>query len=232
MRPIETINLFSLQWFYSIPGFYRKYGPIFILLGGQTSISEDIFDYTLALDLAIEHRAYFVYLEHRFYDNNQHRGTSDTEIPEQFLEYLTVDQAIMDIHKFIEFARGELVQDLEAPIILMGWQYAGSLAVWYQHKHPGIVSGVWASSSPMQAKIDFSSYLEAIGKEIRIVGSNDCYERLDLGIRSAETLYRNGQVEQLESEFHICNATSPDNNIVVLTASLAYDFGVALQQKR
>lgn len=222
-----------LQWFYSIPEFHSEGGPIFILLGGQTVISETLFPYTLALDLAIDHQAYFVYLEHRFYGSSRRSNESGIDnIPDEYLEYLTVEQAVTDIHKFIKFARNELINEPEAPIILMGWQYAGSLAVWYQHSHPGVVAGVWASSAPLQARVDFPSYLESVGNEIRIVGGNDCYERLEVGIQKAESLYRQGQAAQLEEEFHVCNATGPDNSIVVLTAGLAFQLGDSVQRKR
>lgn len=188
------------------------------MIGGQNEISSDTFSNSLSVDLAAHHNAYFVYLEHRYYGASSPVAYVTTED----LQWLTVDQALNDIHDFIEYIRNDVIDNPRAPILLIGSQYAGSLAVWYQHLYPDNVSAVLALSASILAKIDYSDFFVFVGERIRRVGGKGCYERLDIGIRKAEKLFEEKLFAELSAEYSICNKTHPEHHIRTFTGVLAF----------
>lgn len=194
------------------------------MLGGQDPVEEEMLPRTFAFDLARQHRGSFVYLEHRFYGFSGSNNLTATK-----LEFLQVDQALADIDEFIKYIRNEVHNDPDAQIILMGWRYAGSLAVWYQHRYPNVVSGVWASSAPVLAEPNYDSFMPNIGAVIRNIGGDECFQRLQIGILRAESLYALEQHDQLEREFFVCNASATESDLRVMTTGLALEFGILVQ---
>lgn len=188
---------------------------------------EDLLE-TLAFELAKENGAYLILLEHRFYGES----FKPLNLSMENLQFLTIEQALADTHEFIKYFREQLISDTAARIILMGWQYAGNLATWYHQLHPDVATGVWASSAPLLAKINFTNYMEVVGEAIQRIGGRDCYERIDIGIKRAEYLYGEGLYRMLEREFSVCNATGTEHNIRFLTAGLAVDYGNAVKRGR
>lgn len=193
------------------------------MLGGQNEINANLFSNCLAVEMAARQSAYFVYLEHRYYGHSSPVAYLTTDN----LKWLSVDQALIDIHSFIQFIRCELIDDPHARILLIGSQYAGSLAVWYHHLYPDIVSGVLALSSSVLAKIDHSDFLVSVGDSIRRIGGQGCYDRLDIGIRKAEKLYDEELYAELRAEYSICYKTAPEHHIHTFTGVLAYAVGQA-----
>lgn len=224
---IYIVILALFQRYYQISKHYKKGGPIFLMVGGQQLLTEASFHYSLIHDTAEMHDGYFVYLEHRYYGhslpfNAQNLTTAN-------LEWLTIDQALADLTDFIEFLRYELVDDVDARIILHGRLYGGSLAVWYHHLNPDVAAGVWASNAPLIAKIDFSEYLDIVGDVIREVGGDECFDRINVGVERVEKLFEEGQYAQLEKEFAICNATDLDAHISVWTFQFVREYGEHVQ---
>lgn len=166
-------------------------------------------------------------MEHRFYG-----FSSNDIIADNNLEYLQVRQALADIDNFIKHIRTDVLDDPDARVILIGSRYAGSLAVWYQHQYPNVVTGAWASSAPVLAEINFHSYMTIVGTMIRRIGGDSCYRRIQRGIERAELLYATSRYEMLEKEFRVCNASADSSHIRVLTVRLAYEFGTMVQYGR
>lgn len=61
------------------------------------------------------------------------------------LEYLTVDQSIIDTAHLIETVKRDLNAS-DAKVILWGTGFGASLATWTKQKFPHLVDGVWSSS--------------------------------------------------------------------------------------
>lgn len=197
------------------------------MVGGQEPLTESTIFYTLIHDTAKLYNGYFVYLEHRYY--GQSLPFSAQNLTTENLQWLTVDQSLADITDFIEYLRYEVVDDIDARIILNGWLYGGSLAVWYHHLNHGAVTGVWASTAPLIAQIDFSEYLEFVGNVIREEGGNECFDRIHVGMERVEKLFEDRQFSQLEEEFAICNATELDAHIRVFTLKFVRDYSAYLR---
>lgn len=200
--------------------------PIFILVGGQGTVEEEELPRTLAFHIARTHNGTFIYLEHRFYGFSGNTNSTMNK-----LKYLQVHQALADLDAFVTYIKGREHTNNTAAVrvILMGWRYGGSLAVWYQHRYPNKVAGVWASSASLLAKTNYQQYMSIVGTMIRYIGGDDCYRRIDVGIARAEALYASQQYEQLDEEFFVCNSSTSTSHIRVLTARLAQEFGTMVQ---
>lgn len=172
--------------------------------------------------------ARLIFLEHRY------SGISSPELElnrTENLQWLTVEQAMADTDRFISFVRSNVTSD-NSPVFLVGSKYAGSLAVWYHQRYAGRVAGVLAVSAPLLAQINVPSYLESVGQQIRRIGGDDCYDRIETGLLHAERLFANGSFTQLEEEFRVCNASCPRCDVQLLNMYVSLQFGRLAQEGR
>lgn len=178
-------------------------------------------------DAASVQNAFVVYLEHRFYGASIPGISNRTEN----LRWITVDQALADIDRFVTFIRTNFTGSV-APVILVGTRYAGSMAVWYHQRHTGRAAGIWAFSAPLYAKIDMPEYLEIVGQQIRRIGGDGCYDRIQHGLLYAEKLFENGSFSRLQEEFRLCNATCPGCSISALNMYVSYTLSRLVQDNK
>uniref|UniRef100_A0A336N030 CSON003791 protein n=1 Tax=Culicoides sonorensis TaxID=179676 RepID=A0A336N030_CULSO len=179
---------------------YREGGPIFITVGGEWEISPPWIQAGRFYDIAKEVGAFLFYTEHRFYGKS--RPTEDTSV--QNLKYLTVDQALADLARFIDFIKANIPQLKNSKVIINGGSYAGSMVAWFKHKYPKHCNGAWSSSAPLQAKADFIEYKEVVGQAYKQVGGQQCYDRLNEAFTEMEKLVQLNQVSRIENEFLLC----------------------------
>lgn len=207
------------QGYYAVSAYYKKGGPIILMLGQWDYIFYDTYLRPLAFDIAEKYDGYFFYLEHRYFgESNVVEDTSTLES----LQWLTLEQVLADIDGFIEFVRNDLLRDANAEIILIGDQYGGSLAVWYHHSYPGVVNGVWATSANLLAHTDFPEFLETVGENIVRIGGDDCYNKIKAGVERAERLFENKEFEKLLTEYPICNASGTEHDIRIFSGYIAF----------
>mmetsp|Transcript_27774 Transcript_27774/g.52619 ORF Transcript_27774/g.52619 Transcript_27774/m.52619 type:complete len:541 (-) Transcript_27774:128-1750(-) len=181
------------QRFYYQDQFWGGDGyPVFLYIGGegpQGPASEKLFMWQLAK----EHKALMVSLEHRFYGESY--PTSDMSA--ENLAYLTSEQALADLARFIEYisslsvasSRTELGKSTpplkvkasaaDSKWVSFGGSYPGNLATWLKLKYPSSVAGTVGSSAPVQADYNFYRYAEVVGAALKyplIGGSDQCYD--------------------------------------------------------
>lgn len=89
--------------------------------------------------------------------NRRSNTFRDTSSPS--LQYLSVDQALADLARFIE-TRKRREGFENSTVIVFGGSYAGSVATWLRLKYPHLVQGALASSAPIFAKADFYGMVE------------------------------------------------------------------------
>lgn len=75
------------------------------------------------------------------------------------MQYLSVDQALADLARFIE-TRKRREGFENSTVVVFGGSYAGSVATWLRLKYPHLVQGALASSAPIFAKADFYGITE------------------------------------------------------------------------
>ncbi|XP_031639714.1 putative serine protease K12H4.7 isoform X3 [Contarinia nasturtii] len=149
---------------------FKKGGPIFIMIGGEWKISAGhILPGQLIYDMAKENNGLLLYSEHRFYGKTQPTDSTSTEN----LKYLTVEQSLADLANLIRVITSDKAMNATGGVILVGGSYSATMAVWFKQKYPHLVKGVWASSAPLNAKLNYFEYTETVGKSIRKVGANE-----------------------------------------------------------
>ena len=110
-----------------------------------------------AYELAVEHKALFVVLEHRYYGDSQ-------PFPDWSLEnlrHLTVDNALADIAVFIDQTTHDIQQRYGGPHrkwVVVGGSYPGAMSAWFRYKYPHLAVGSLASSAVVHAITDYQMF--------------------------------------------------------------------------
>lgn len=119
-------------------------------------------------------------------------------------------------------------------VIVVGGSYSATMAAWFRQKYPQLVKGAWASSAPLQAKLNYFEYTETVGKSIRKVGGDECYSNLEGIFESIEDLLTNGDKETLLSLFKICDNFDTENmyDVYSFISSVKNLFSGAVQGHR
>ncbi|MCP9260966.1 putative serine protease K12H4.7 [Dirofilaria immitis] len=132
--------------------YQRPDGAVFLVVGGEDGAdrawlrNQDL----PYVQLADRINASIFMLEHRFYGSS--RPTNDTSV--RNLKYLNAKQAVEDIEKFVQNINQR--EKLSNPKwITFGGSYSGNLAAWARAKHPRSIQAAVASSSPLQAELNF-----------------------------------------------------------------------------
>lgn len=186
-------------------------------MGGQTEIHESVLWNSYPVDIARSLNGYVFVLEHRYYGGSI--PVDDLSLGN--LQWLNIEQSLADISIFVDFVRHQIVQNSRSKIVLIGGRYGGTLAVWFQQLYPGKVSGIWASSAPLLAKVDNEDAFKITGQILKNIGGDECYERVRRGIDIGERLYANESFNELEKEFGLCNVTHEYHDIRYFFSSIA-----------
>eukprot|EP00605_Chrysophyceae_sp_TOSAG23-4_P001430 GSChrysophyteH1.ASY1.ANO1.1558.1 assembled CDS len=178
--------------------------PIFVFIGGEgeescARLSEKMYMY----DLAQEHGALMVNVEHRFYGESMPLPTRSTDN----LRFLSSDQALADLANVIIHIKKTL-NSPNSRIITVGGSYPGNLSAWFRLKYPSITHGSIASSAPVTAKVNFAEYMDVVGESIRYFSGSECYDALQEGAQHLALLTQDGfggeNMRKLEKDFRVC----------------------------
>lgn len=90
-------------------------------------------------------------------------------------------------------------------VIVIGASYAATMAAWFRQKYPHLAAGAWASSGPVNAKVDMWEYKEVVGAAVRQIGGEKCFDRINQGIRGAEDLLEQKDFDRLKQLFRFCD---------------------------
>ncbi|RGB33941.1 peptidase S28 [Rhizophagus diaphanus] len=165
----QTIDHFSknsgnfLQRYYVNSTFYKEGGPIFLHTPGESGIDPIIPTSSFVSDLAASFNGMLISLEHRFYGES-YPPINDLSTPN--MKFLTIDQALSDFANFIKYPPKELNITKDSKWVMVGGSYAGNLATWMRKKFPTLVSAAYASSAPIEAKLDFFEFDQRIAKAL------------------------------------------------------------------
>ncbi|XP_066840710.1 LOW QUALITY PROTEIN: distal membrane-arm assembly complex protein 2 [Anser cygnoides] len=129
----------------------RPAGPVFLVVGGESALSPLVLRGGHAVELARQHGALLVALEHRFYGDS--RGPGGAE-----LRFLSSQQALADLAAFRLHLTRAWGLSPNHTWVAFGGSYAGALAAWARLKFPHLVSAAVASSAPVRAQVDFAGY--------------------------------------------------------------------------
>lgn len=138
------------QRYFTIDDFFSPDGPVFLYICGEYTCSINM-DRLFPVQLASQHAALFIALEHRYYGTSQ--PFADWSLDN--LGYLQVNQALADIAHFIQ-AKNEELGDRKWVII--GCSYPGALSAWFRYKYPHMSVGAISSSGVVNAVYNFTAF--------------------------------------------------------------------------
>lgn len=72
------------------------------------------------------------------------------------LSYLNVLQSLEDLKYFISYQKASRKALRNSKVVLVGGSYSGSMVSWFMTLYPGMADVAWASSAPLEAKMDFN----------------------------------------------------------------------------
>ncbi|KAJ5885379.1 hypothetical protein N7495_009889 [Penicillium taxi] len=151
--------------------YYQQGGPVFIYDVGEASAESSARiqlgnDSSLLASMLFEFGAMGIVWEHRYYgDSLPFPVTNDTP-PGQF-EFLNNRQALADIPFFAETFSHPSYKNVDltpsaTPWVMVGGSYSGMRAAFTRHEYPETIFASFASSAPVEARIDMSIYFEQV----------------------------------------------------------------------
>lgn len=141
---------------------------------------------------------------------------------------MSVNQSIEDLANFIKNMKVQVSGLEKSKVILAGGSYSASMVTWFKKLYPNAVQGCWASSAPLEARVDFygknilvnnnwnnycslKAYRESMDNSLNLMGGKKCYKRIKNGIKSLEDLLDTGKVAELQKILQLCYDFDKEN---------------------
>lgn len=170
-----------------------------MFVGGEWAITEGWLLVGHMYDMAKEFNGSLFYSEHRYYGKSQPTDDTSTEN----LEFLSVHQALADLaHLIVHIKSSDEYKD--SKVILVGASYSATMVVWFRLKYPHLVTGGWASSAPLVAKVNYEEYNEVMTESYLEVGGQECANRFEKAILELEEIVSSGDTSKIEKDFDLC----------------------------
>lgn len=150
------------------------------------------------------------------------------------LKYLSIDQALADLAHFVREITADKELNATGGVIVIGGSYSATMAAWFRQKYPHLVNGAWASSGPLQAKVNYIEYMETVGKSLRTVGGEECYQNVEEIFEAIDSLIEDEDEDTLKSLFNICDGFNVTNinDVYNFVSSIKNIFAGAVQGHR
>ncbi|KAL4804013.1 serine carboxypeptidase S28-domain-containing protein [Aspergillus unguis] len=212
--------------------YYEPGGPVIMYdtgeLNAETSTSHLTSDFSFFPRLLKEFNAIGIIWEHRYYGDSLPYPVHPATPPDHF-RYLTTSQALADIPVFAEnFTRPDLPHvDLtpkSTPWVMVGGSYAGARAALARNEYPDTIFASFASSGPVEARVDMSAYYKQVYQAMVANGFGNCARDIHAALHYIDDqLSRNGTSAAIKKLFFGEGAEYNSNED--FTASLATIFG-------
>jgi hypothetical protein len=196
-------------------------GPIFIFVGGEWDINEEMFNYLLYFghlhDMAMELNGALFYTEHRYYGET--RPTENLSM--ENLRYLNTDQALADLAHFIVQIKASDPMLENSKVIIAGCSYSATMVTWFAQKYPHLVSGTWALSAPLKTQVDYPEFFDEVESSIRKTGGDECANRIKLAFQQLQRWVDEKNSGLIEEGMLLCNPINFDDKYEVEALFLA-----------
>jgi thymus-specific serine protease len=87
------------------------------------------------------------------------------------------------------------------------------MVVWMRLKYPHLVKGVWASSAPVNAQVDFAEYKDVMTDAIKRLGGDLCFSNFENAFKQMEDDVMNGNGEKIFEAFELCSPIESPSDI-------------------
>ncbi|XP_070620828.1 thymus-specific serine protease isoform X2 [Erythrolamprus reginae] len=232
-QPLDHFNrqerrVFNQRYWINEQFWQHPIGPVFLYIGGESSLSMYSVVDGHHVDLAKKYKAMVVSLEHRFYGASLNLDS----LQDENLQFLSSQQALSDLAAFRHFITEKYNLTANNTWICFGGSYPGSLAAWFRLKFPHLVFAAIASSAPVRAQMDYPGYNKVVAASLSnplIKGSTECLQRVREAFASMERKIRAGWLAKLSVDFHSCSPLRGERDCQVLATNLADIFMAAVQ---
>lgn len=194
--------------------------PIFVYIGGEAEEScranqPGLYWY----DLAKEHQALLITVEHRFYGESYPTEGMTTDE----LRFLSSDQALADLARLVSYLKESLGLQ-KSPVISFGGSYPGNLAAWFRLKYPSVTHGSVASSAPLNAETNFVEYMEVVADAMKYFSGQACFNAFEEAAQEVTRLGSFGvgstEYAKLAKDFKTCGRITSDKDFTILLSNL------------
>ncbi|KAI0782858.1 serine carboxypeptidase S28-domain-containing protein [Abortiporus biennis] len=170
--------------------YFKPGGPVFVFDSGEQN-AEPLLPYYLqeyhglsaTMQLAKRYHGLAVLWEHRFYGESLPFPVNENTTADQW-KFLTTEQALEDVVYFADHltlpsrsgfaipSPNTTTPDLnpihpsQTPWIFIGGSYPGVRAAFLRIRNPSTIFASWASSAPVHAQVDMSSYYKAAERSL------------------------------------------------------------------
>ncbi|XP_060082693.1 putative serine protease K12H4.7 [Ylistrum balloti] len=212
--------------------FYKKGGPVFVMIGGEGTADPIWMVEGAWIDYAQKFNAFCLQLEHRYYGKShptKDMGTGN-------LIFLSSEQALADLAYFITYAKQKFGLE-ESKLITFGGSYPGSLSAWFRLKYPHLVDGAVASSAPIKAVLNFYEYLGVVTNSLATTGQS-CNKNVAAATDDlASKLQTAAGHTALKTMFNMCDDLDPSDpdyklDVANLVSSLVGNFEGVVQYNK
>lgn len=152
------------QRYYVNDQYWSGSGPVFYEIGGEGTLNGPPAGFIG--ELAKNHSALIIALEHRFYGESIPNGNANTEN----YRFLTVEQALADLSSFTDFYKSLVPKSAGVPWFVFGGSYPGALASWYRTAYPDQSVGSLSSSGVVNCIIDYYDF----DMSVSAAAGNEC----------------------------------------------------------
>ncbi|KAG8002230.1 Thymus-specific serine protease [Nibea albiflora] len=190
----QEVNTFPQRFFVNEAFWQSPDGPVFLFIGGEGPIYD--FDVLAGhhVDMAEEHGALLLALEHRFYGDSINPDGLKTEN----LADLSSQQALVDLAVFHQYISQSFNLSHRNTWISFGGSYSGALSAWFRGKTVGT-----------------SLVNEAVG------GSEKCLSAVREAFAAVEAALMGGNASQVAVDFGCCQIPKDRDDQIELLQNLA-----------
>uniref|UniRef100_UPI003AAF73E4 thymus-specific serine protease n=1 Tax=Centroberyx gerrardi TaxID=166262 RepID=UPI003AAF73E4 len=216
----QAMETFPQRFFVNEAYWQRPHGPVFLFIGGEGPISQFNVLAGHHVDMAEEHGALLLALEHRFYGDSINPDGLETKN----LADLSSQQALGDLVAFHQYISERFSLTHRNTWISFGGSYAGALSAWFRGKFPHLLYGAVASSAPVKAKLDFSTYNKIVGLSLMneaVGGSDKCVADVWEAFAAVEAALMGGNASEVAKDFGCCQIPKNLEDQIELMQSLA-----------
>eukprot|EP00752_Nemacystus_decipiens_P009162 g8184.t1 len=189
--------------------------PVFLCVGGEgpplkPNVLYESVHCNDMMELAPEHNALLVAVEHRYYG----KSNPGKDWRTKSLRWLSSQQALADLSSFHGYLTDKEGLSGHEKWVTWGGSYPGMLAGWARLKYPHLFHAAVSSSSPMMAQLDFPEYTEVMRDSLAtdedgVGGSEECASAIESGHAAIGGMLQTPEGRKdLVATFDLCNKSS------------------------
>ncbi|KAJ5819597.1 hypothetical protein N7474_005188 [Penicillium riverlandense] len=227
----ESVGTYQNRYWVS-EDYYRPGGPIIVYDVGETSAQSSAMAYLAAnkasffSEILKEFNGMGIVWEHRYYGESLPFPISNSTPPEHF-KYLTTEQALADIPYFAQnFTRnGQQLSPDTTPWVMVGGSYSGIRSAFTRDQYPDTIFASYASSAPVEARIDMSIYFDQVYAGMVGYGHENCTKDIKAALEYIDGELSRDETSAANIKTAFFGAGAEENNNGDFSAALAGIYG-------